>query len=163
MKRRSGLADRRKPHRNPGKTVLIVCEGKKTEPNYFHEIRKSRRLSSLTIEIVPGDISGTHPKSIIGYAKELRAKRKKDGLEFEKTWCVFDRDDHEKIHEAFDQAKANNILVAFSNPCFELWFLLHFRYHSAHIHRDNLMPLLKGHFPNYDKNMEGFMKYFQAE
>jgi hypothetical protein len=50
----------------------------------------------------------------------------------DEVWCVFDVDEHPKLAEARDQANANGIQLAVSNPCFELWLLLHFQEHRAH-------------------------------
>lgn len=43
--------------------------------------------------------------------------------------CAFDVDDNSKddIEAAIKIAEMNGIIVAVSNPCFELWYLLHFR------------------------------------
>jgi hypothetical protein len=41
-------------------------------------------------------------------------------------WVMFDRDQHSEIPEAFVRARQNGINVAFSNPSFDLWLLLHF-------------------------------------
>ena len=58
----------------------------------------------------------------------LEAKRKKDeNLKYDQVWCVFDIDEHPFVPEAKQQARDNGIEVAISNPCFELWALLHFR------------------------------------
>ncbi len=155
MSRGRNSPSRRKPYRDPGKLLLIVCEGKKTEPNYFHEIRISKRLSSLSIEIVRGDIAGTHPTSIVQYAKQEKAKKKRQGLKYDQVWCVFDRDDHARIHEAFDQARANQMETAFSNPCFEIWLLLHFTLQAGYIDRHMTLSRLKTYIPEYEKGMDG--------
>ncbi|MEH2238030.1 RloB family protein [Nostoc sp.] len=40
-----------------------------------------------------------------------------------------------------------------TNPCFELWYLIHFQDHFAQITRDRLVNLLEKHIPDYDKSM----------
>ncbi len=47
-------------------TVLIVCEGEKTEPNYFRELRNDLKLNSANIEIT-GDAGGSSPMNIVNY------------------------------------------------------------------------------------------------
>ena len=94
---------RRKPFRVPNKLLLIVCEGRRTEPNYFHSIRQEKRLSIAHIEIVPGNICGTDPDNIVRYAIKEQKRRRKDEM-FDEVWCVFDRDDHLNIPTAFDLA-----------------------------------------------------------
>lgn len=51
-------------------------------------------------------------------------------------WVVFDRESvrkysHEKHLEARQTANDHDIEIAFSNVCFEYWFLLHFGYSAA--------------------------------
>lgn len=52
------------------------------------------------------------------------------------VWCVFDRDEHRKLPEAFEMARANGVRIAFTDPCLELWFLIHFVDQTAWLHRD---------------------------
>ena len=140
---------RKRPTRTPSPLVLIVCEGRKTEKFYLNDMRRSRRLSTTHIEVIPGDKAGIHPKKIVEYAKE-----KKKNKDYNFTWCVFDRNQHENIHEAFVQAKANGIEVAFSNPCFELWYFLHFQDQRSAIDRRKLVKKLKKYIPDYEKGLE---------
>ena len=54
--------------------------------------------------------------------------------EIDEFWCVFDVEwprNHPGLSEAIQQAGANDIKLAVSNPCFELWLILHFQNHSA--------------------------------
>lgn len=44
---------RRQPRRNLASKVLIACEGKETEPNYFKAIRQDQRLQTVEIIILP--------------------------------------------------------------------------------------------------------------
>lgn len=46
---------RRAPAREPYDRVLIVCEGEKTEPQYFNGLRLAERLSSANIRVTPAD------------------------------------------------------------------------------------------------------------
>lgn len=57
------------------------------------------------------------------------------GSGFDQYWCIFDVDDHPKLSEALNMAQANNIQIALSSPCLELWFLLHFGDQTAYIER----------------------------
>lgn len=49
-------------------------------------------------------------------------------------------------------ARDNDIQLAVSNPCIELWLLLHFKDTGA-IDCKNLLKLLKTHIPQYDKHV----------
>lgn len=67
---------------------------------------------------------------------------------------MFDIDEHPLIPEAKDQAKANGIELAISNPCFELWALLHFRDQRAHIERGKVQHLCRSHMRGYEKELD---------
>ena len=83
---------------------------------------------------------------------QREAKRQRDvNLEYDEVWCVFDVDEHPHLTEALDQAQANGIGVALSNPCFELWILLHFQDQRAHIERHKLQSLCREHLPDFVK------------
>jgi RloB-like protein len=54
--------------------------------------------------------------------------------EIDEFWCVFDVEwprNHPRLREAIDQARQNSIEVAVSNPCFELWLILHLQDRTA--------------------------------
>src|SRR5690606_34321653 len=68
----------------------------------------------------------------------------------EDIWCVFDMDVHyanvanqkQDFNNAIKIANSNNIQVAYSNDCFELWFVLHYQNISAQLHRGNYYKIL---------------------
>jgi hypothetical protein len=146
---------RRRPYRNPHPRFLIVCEGTLTERGYFTAFRHAER-SLINLEISPGGV----PRTLVQRAIELRseadqkAKNSKDENErFEHVWCVFDIDEHPGVLEAKQQARDNRIDVAISNPCFELWMLLHFQDQRAHIERHLLRQECGKFLPGYDKEV----------
>ncbi len=50
-------------------------------------------------------------------------------------------------------AEDNDIQLAISNPCFELWLYLHFAEQPGLRHRHDLQRMLKKHLPTYDKHV----------
>jgi hypothetical protein len=89
-------------------------------------------------------------------AKEARAIARSYGdigSAYDEVWCVFDVDDHERLAQAIDQAKANRIHVAISNPCFELWALMHYQDQRAYITRDHVRAELRRYIPGYEKSL----------
>jgi hypothetical protein len=129
-RRASNTFARKRPLREPYDTVLIVCEGTKTEPLYFRDLRSAYRLSSANIAITPAN--GSDPMSIVDYAVARLG-------DFDLVYCVFDRDTHATYLPALQriaQLSANTavrLIGVPSVPCFELWLLLHFRYNTAAI------------------------------
>ena len=134
---------------------LIVCEGEKTEPNYFRRFPVDTNVIKLDIK---GE--GKNTKSLVEKAIELKNDSESD--ETDRFWCVFDRDknpknpnDAQNFNAAINNAKNNGIKVAYSNDAFELWYLLHFHYYNAAISRkdyQNMLTNLLGH--KYEKNSE---------
>ena len=86
------------------------------------------------------------PHSLVGrargYARRNRQSRRVD-RDFDEIWCVFDTDEHKKLAQAIEEARQSGIEVAVSNPCIELWFVLHARHQTAHIHRHDVQSLSK--------------------
>ena len=156
---RSGRGLRRRaPKRPPYSRVLIVCEGEKTEVNYFEEIRQKARLPSVNLRVIHSPL-GTEPQQIVQGAKEEFLKSKG----YEQVYAVFDRDEHLTYanaiakSEALDRKLRNDEkkLVCFkaivSVPCFELWLLLHFVDIMAPLHRNAALLQLRQHLPQYQK------------
>jgi hypothetical protein len=149
---------RRPPFRDPKPCILVVCEGRATEPEYFKGFAKACRNPRVTVRIAP---EHGVPRTIVEAARdrkdeaENRAERENDdNLAYDSVWGVFDIDDHPNVGEAKKMARDNNISLAISNPCFELWLLLHFRESPGMQHRDKIREKLKRHLPDYDKHID---------
>ncbi|MCU0428107.1 MAG: RloB family protein [Candidatus Kapabacteria bacterium] len=112
-----------RPKRGLYDTVLIVCEGEKTEVNYFRAFPQA--------EVKPFDVVGTgkNTLSLVEEAERLKNAGKAQGKRYNQVWCVFDMDSF-KAHfsNAIASAKAKGFEVAYSNEAFELWYLLHFSF-----------------------------------
>lgn len=128
-----------------------------TEPRYFRALRSEYRNALVEIEI---DDRGGIPKTLVERAAERKreaereAKSQRDEfLLYDEVWCVFDVDDHPKLADARQQARDNGIQLAVSNPCFEIWALLHFRDQTAYIQRQAVRSRLKKHLPDYEKEL----------
>lgn len=154
--RAPGTYRRRGATREPYESVLIVCEGGKTEPNYFGGLRKEHRLSSINIKITSAD--GTDPMSIVSFAEQEIEREK-----YDRIFCVFDRDSHDNYDVAVRRASDLDRFEAITSwPCFEVWVLLHFLYSSAPFERagqlsacDKVLKQVEKHFPTYSKNHRG--------
>jgi len=49
-KRISRTLRRKLAHKKPRERILIVCQGKETEPIYFKELKREKQISSLVVE-----------------------------------------------------------------------------------------------------------------
>jgi hypothetical protein len=65
--RKAELLRRRRAIKEPYDVILIVCEGEKTEPNYFSELKKAFRLSNANVRICG---RGADPLSVLDFAIE---------------------------------------------------------------------------------------------
>ena len=125
--------------------ILIVCEGEKTEPNYFAGFQKEFRVKGIQnrvyLDIKPAGMVS------LSLVKETIKIKEKDG-EYYQVWCVFDRDlkkenkNQQNFNAAIKLAKKHQIQLAVSNDAFELWFLLHYEYYSSQTHRSELINKL---------------------
>jgi hypothetical protein len=166
--RRDAELARKKGKRPTYPRVLIACEGKKTEPFYFEDIRKQYRVPSAHVRVLQAD--GTQPRQVVDFAEKTFNASK----EYEWVFAVFDRDDHQTYHDALtraaaldnklknDERKHVRFLAVPSVPCFELWFLLHFADIQAFFHRDEIYRRLRQHIAEYDKGAEGIYAITEA-
>jgi hypothetical protein len=111
----------------PRKELLVLVEGAVTEEAYL--LLWKRRLRRQALIEIP-DFHGT-PLSLVEKAIELKRfeakeERRGRGSAHDEYWCVFDVDTHPHLREAVELAASEEINLAISNPCIELWFLLHF-------------------------------------
>ena len=149
--------------------VLIVCEGEKTEPLYFKFLRNKLGLTA-TVE-VSGE-SDSAPSKVVKFGK----KKIKLDLDYEYVFFVFDKDSHADydtalswIRDMKSQRNYKNISISAitSNPCFELWFLLHLRQFATPCAAgggnsacENLRSVLRQQ-PGFEDYKKGEQKHFK--
>lgn len=120
-------------HLHPQKFIVIASEDSKTAPMYFSALRDSDKFNdSGIIEIIQlpsRKHQGNSPRDIKKQILDEESDTNfRAGDEF---LIVSDRDQWETMHHIdFDRfadecAKEKNMYWALSNPCFELWLLLH--------------------------------------
>jgi hypothetical protein len=146
---------RRPPRLEPRARVVVYCEGKVTEPCYIEDFRREEKSQLVQVIVYP---RGESPKTLVETAasekKEAQRLARRQGdayLKYDEVWCVFDVDEHPRLPDAIQQACDNGINLAISNPCFELWALLHYREQTAYLERHKAQSLLRQHLPNYHK------------
>ncbi|MFF6993736.1 RloB family protein [Streptomyces sp. NPDC008313] len=125
--RRESTLRRRPAHREPCVPVLVVCGARNTEPAYLRGLLASvdNRAVSVKIKVCDQD-----PVSVVRHTVTERDRA--DG-HYHQAWCVLDVDEFAHLEEALRLAETEDVQVALSNPCFELWLLLHHREHTASV------------------------------
>ncbi len=147
---------RRRAVREPKRLFTIVCEGKNTEPDYFRALRATFRntLVDLVIESAAG-VPMTIARRSVDLTRQSGAARRQRGRvdsyeEKDEIWAVFDRDQHPNFDEAVGLCEAKGVGVARSNPCFEVWLILH----QTDFDRPDGRHAVQAHFeslcPEYD-------------
>lgn len=157
---------RRRPFIHPRESVLIVCEGEKTETQYFSAMRNELRLRKFVEVHVSGKRKGSDPISVVDHAIFLQSERARIAsgspilTVYDFVWCVMDVEaprPHQTLASALDKAKEHDLKVALTNPFFEYWFLLHFKKISTPFTIDKeLHDALKEVHPSYKKSRIGF-------
>ncbi|MDO4608871.1 MAG: RloB family protein [Clostridia bacterium] len=119
-------ADRRK--RKP--IIYIICEGSDTEILYF----KHFRTRNCLVDIIPMSSKDTAAQMIVKNARRQLSQADYFPKDGDQLWCVFDCDTNKnpQLSEAEEYAHQKGYKIAYSNPCFEYWYLLHFVKHNAY-------------------------------
>lgn len=147
-------------------SFLIVCEGEKTEPNYFRAFIE--RWSEVKEIKVTG--CGCSTCQLIIEAKKLREKLERERMvPFDRVWLVFDKDEFKDFNKAIADAKKEGMNCAWSNQAFELWYVLHFQYLDTGVDRkqyigmieDKVRKASKSKTFKYKKNDVGFYQILQ--
>lgn len=129
--------------------VLIVSEGSKTEPNYLTEFFKLDGLGR--IEPFATRDHNTSPSRLIEQAKRILT----DDTDFDLAFVVGDRDEFQDFEQARNAAPHINVVpriqYIYSDPCFELWFLLHFELWDSPIDRHKIKDEVKKYIEDYEK------------
>lgn len=173
-RRKGSLARKSKKIKKYKNSILIVCEGEQTEPNYF----RSFWISNIKVKTIG---IGKNTISLVKEAIERWKEFAKAQQYFEHLWCVFDRDDFppEQYNQAFktidSEAQRLNkrykkqigrelkIAIAYSNQAFELWYLLHYDYIDSACDRSQYKKMLSDRMgKKYEKNDPKMYQFLQA-
>lgn len=150
----------------PRLLVLLACEGKNTERLYFDaffDILKERKtISSASCVFAPHQ--HTNPTGVLNDLLNFKDSVGRTSNDYEHRWIVIDRDEErhgggghtlEDFNAAIERAAKcrRPVKVAWSNPSFELWYLLHFHFHNTAIDRDQVLDRLEKAMARvYDKS-----------
>lgn len=135
--------------------VLIFCEGEKTEVNYLRPLVRqlidAGKISKMS-DVRHG--SNTDPYGVLQNLLEYYRRNFQSGRsENDILWIVIDRDEataqtnggghtDKNFGDAISEAKEKHVEAAWSNPCFEYWFALHFQYLQSYMERATMRDTL---------------------
>jgi len=164
-------------------TWLILCEGKKTEPNYFNGLirflNKDRKTKIKAKIEGLGRNTDSLVESVDKYFLYVDKYYRGLNIPYANIIFAFDKDSFKdgNFNRAIELGKAykkkkgvEKTIVAWSNESFELWICLHFEYISSRLTRDqynNKLTTLfrkKGIFTkhqNYEDNGKNLETIFE--
>lgn len=112
--------------------ALVICEGE-TEKSYLDLLRKWYKSP---IKIVPHIVGAQITPQLVEKHKENLKISREDKVS---TYLMYDMDVQD-VNEKLMRCSAEMLL---SNPCFEIWLLLHSKDWKATINSSNLLKELK--------------------
>jgi len=137
-------------------SVLIVCEGRETEPHYIDGLRDHLRVNAAAVRIETGE-SVTDPVGLVRKA-QLRYESDRD---YDLVYVVCDGDSNRLVAARALTARplrnaaghTTHVQIIASCPCIEFWLLLHFEY-SARLFQNaaEAQQALRAYLPDYRKN-----------
>jgi hypothetical protein len=158
---------RRRAFRDPQRPFTIVCEGQNTEPAYLNALKATVKDTWVVLDIIPAaGVPMTIAERSVEIVKQAAVARKRCGRvdlyeAKDEVWAIFDRDTHPNHAHAIGLCETKGISVARSNPCFEVWIILHHNdfdrpddHHAVQAHLERLCPeydAAKGKRPDCDR------------
>jgi hypothetical protein len=109
--------------------VVVFCEGEASEPDYINGLKRLPNIRGNTAINIEVATERGVPLTLV----RLAIDRAGDD-EVDECWCVFDVEwpkNHPNLKQAVALAADHGIRLVASNPCFELWLLLHFEEQTA--------------------------------
>lgn len=106
--------------------IVIAAEGRNTENIYFESIKVSRCASDVHVEVLHRDSNASSPENVYEQIRGFMAQYNIE--DDDQLWIVVDKDKwKDKMLSSVAQhcAQNDNLHFCVSNPCFELWLLLH--------------------------------------
>lgn len=149
LKRKNGRLEERA-------RFLIYAEGSVSEVIYVNGVKADLGRRGPGIEL--GRTHG-EPLGLVRSAIGHKDRERQLGDPFDQVWCVFDVEAPEP-HPSFDQAvelaRKNGIRCGITNPCFELWLILHFEECHRWLTTDQASLHLLTLPCGYDKDTKSF-------
>lgn len=119
------IPKRSKPFRDAS-LIIIATEDSKADPKYFEDLSREYRNTRIIVKILRRNTTASSPRHVI---RTLDAHKKKHKLKKnDEMWLVCDVDKWGVgLSEVISECKAKKYFYAVSNPCSDIWYLLHFK------------------------------------
>lgn len=146
--------------------VVLAFEGNDTERLYFEALRVYDRFNDDLIYLHLLTRKKTDTNSSPSHVFKKLKKEAKDEYNFgssDELWMIIDKDRWKNIPEVISLcAEQGNMFVAGSNPCFEMWLLLHVKDISS-LSKDEKDKLLANKRVSGSKNSKKYIDKFLSD
>ena len=132
---------RKQKTRNPKPIIWVFCEGK-TEEQYVKFLTNKFKISTQIC--ISGN--GVDERAI---NSRLPAKNKRNSND--EIILIYDADDNNVVNRINNLNIGNIATKIFSDPCVELWFLLHYKDQTAVINSSDCLKKLENNCKYYKK------------
>jgi len=113
------------------KLIIIASEGTNTERIYFEEMLSPQyyRNSKVHVEILKRNSTASSPVNALAFLDDFKKKYHLDLNKEDELWLIIDRDKWTpaELSAVASACQQKCYFLAVSNPCFELWLLLHIK------------------------------------
>ena len=146
---------RNRQNRKEKPMIIITAEGKnETEAKYFDGFRTPDCPYIIKIHKA-GHL--TDPTKLAESIRKRWDKEEADVRTGDMAFVIVDLDNKESKAKEIHQLETKNRVEKFivSNPCFEVWFLLHYEYSTrSYMSADAVVKELRKHYPGYGKTSD---------
>jgi hypothetical protein len=119
----------RRTNLRDAKLIVIATEGTNTEKKYFQDMASPKyyRNPRVHVEVLDRAITASAPEYVMRMLDQF--KQEYSLRVYDQLWMVIDVDTwgEEKLSLMAQECLQKNYLLAVSNPCFEIWLLLHIK------------------------------------
>ncbi|NBE81798.1 RloB family protein [Micromonospora rubida] len=130
--------------------MLIATNGESTERAYFNGLKQESWVRPRVVVVVQRG-------SPVDLVRGAGRRRQRD--DFDEAWAVCDIDEY-PTQPASVEAVASDVKLAWSNPCFEVWLLLHYDNCTRFVENaKKARDLLREHEPHWDKTALNFDRF----
>ena len=146
---------RNKQSRKEKPMIIITAEGRnETEARYFNNFRTADCPYIIKFHKA-GHL--TDPTKLAESIRKRWDAEEADERTGDMAFVVVDLDNNEEKAKGIQQLEARNRVEKFivSNPCFEVWYLLHYGFSTkSYINADAVIRELKKHYSEYEKTSD---------
>lgn len=116
----------REEGKKSARLIVIAAEGRKTENIYFESLKMEHEAQNVHVEILERKDNNSNPENVYRQISAFASLYEIN--EDDELWVVVDRDrwTSKELSSVAQKCFQNpNLYFCLSNPCFEIWLLLH--------------------------------------